>query len=295
MAIFVLGSLVVTAVALHQGVRVRWALAMGVAFALAHPHMAMSTSDGLAALGLALAWRFRQTPWIAGLGAALALGSDLRVGVAALGVGLRFGGQDRWRFLGIAGLGFVGADRPAVKGLWPWTCAPRRLGTALPLSWAALGLTGMAAAVRHRPHDDTGMSAILTRVGPLVAGLGLGWLGTYHPPRPPLYNLPSAIALWSIGAGLFGAWIHGGRRTTPDQRAAFAIGIALLVGSGLRLQDLGPGPVCGQMLAMPAAIGVLALSLGALMERMICVLSPRWLDLVLVAHLIWMAGFIRAS
>jgi hypothetical protein len=74
---------------------------------------------------------------------------------------------------------------------------PRELGTALPI----LGVVGLWLV--WRAGEEQRRVPAPWAVGlPVVAGMFLGWRGTYVPPRPPSTSLlvPSGILFWSLGA-----------------------------------------------------------------------------------------------
>ncbi len=220
------------------------------------PHASLAPASLLSATGVGIAMVGATRPWLVATGLLLALGSGT-------------------------------LESSGSPELWPWPCAPRRLGTAVPLAAVAIGLYGLLLAIRPAPRTATG--TLLTRVGPLTAGIVVAWLGTWRPPRPPLYNLPSGLAMWGLTAGLLGCGIHlaRGGRPSAEVRLALALGVLVLAVTAIRTQPLGLGPVCGQLEAPLAALWLLVFAMVRLAHESPL---PRVVDGLLVLQLIWMAG-----
>jgi len=293
MVVLAIGLLV--GAARRAGVAWQRAALGGATWLAAVPQM-----DGafLSAAGLAAAIVVRRHPLAAGLAAAIALSGDPTIGALALFVALAMPLRGAARFVaglaagGLIGLAF-GPPLPVFE-VWPWFCGPRRLGNAMPLSWIALGLGGMALAVRGRPGGP--LVTAVTRIAPLATGIVVAWLGTYHPPRPPLYNLPGGLAMWGLGASAAGAclFVARGGSAGPELRMALGLGLGAASVTALRTVPLGPGPVCGQLLASPAVVWLLALALVRLVA-LAAARHPglgRWLDGALASQVLWLAGFV---
>ncbi|MEO0605954.1 MAG: hypothetical protein AAF211_31285 [Myxococcota bacterium] len=268
----------------------------------------LGTLDLSAALGLGLAvgllvaeLRRAATPWHrALLGAATLVAAlphadlDPRSVWAAGGLAWLIVHRDR---AGLAlpggivlGLAMARADVTTVA-TWPVACVPRRLGTAMPLAMVALGAFGLGLAVQP---TGRGPGTSIARVGPMWVGIAAAWLGTWRPPRPPLYNLPSALAMWGLAAAATGTALHLMRGGRPGRDRRIAIGLA--VGAGVlvtvRTQPLLGGAVCGQLLAPLAILWLLALAQIRLVEA--APAPARLIDGLLLAQLVWMAGFAGA-
>ncbi|MEM6925740.1 MAG: hypothetical protein AAF602_02330 [Myxococcota bacterium] len=253
---------------------------------------------GLTALLLVVAVRRAGIPWHrASIGAATLvaawphadLGSSSVCAAAGLAWAIVHRERAGWAVPGVIvmGLAVAGAEVTTVAA-WPVTCVPRRLGTAMPLATVAIGGLGLALAVRPAaPPPGT----LIARVGPMWAGIAAAWLGTWRPPRPPLYNLPSALAMWGLVAAATGIAIHLARGGRPGSDRMLAIGLGLTsVGlMAVRTQPLVEGPVCGQLLAPLAILWLLALALIRLAQAV--PLPTRVIDGLLLAQLVWMAGF----
>lgn len=174
----------------------------------------------------------------------------------ALGIGVRSGWREAGRFaaaaavpalLSVAFLQWtsegrfltyllkVPASHPTVEGrIWPGT--PRELGTPLPI---ATGVVAMAFLWLGMTRQRT-FPLPATTFGPVGAGMVVAAFGTYlvPPPDSGLYNFPSSVAFWAMGAvpvslGLYavGSWLdrREGLESGPvvNWRWVFGIGITL--------------------------------------------------------------------
>lgn len=246
----------------------------------------------------------------AGLGAATliaslphaALDGPALLAAALWLLGLALRGPLRATFVGA---GFLAMAMPLTGAPeltpWPWQCLPRRLGTAMPLAWAIAGFAGLTVALApSRDPDSRPLATLLERVGPLAIGLTIVWLGTYHPPRPPLYNLPTSIAMAAGGIWIGALVATVARRERPQLVGWPLVGLggAVIVTIGWRTEPLGPGPVCGQWLAPLGVLALLAVAQarGAswLRDRGGPVVD-RAIDLVALAQILWLAGFTTRS
>jgi len=195
------------------------------------------------------------------------------------------------RFLAIAGLGVVAmllAGPPALA-VAPWRCAPQRLGAAIPLAPLALGVYGLHQAAR--PPEMA--PAVLGRVGPLGAGIVVAWLGTYHPPPPPLYNLPAGIAMWGLSAAGLGVALRLVRHGAPPPlRMALALGIGAGLVAGLSPTPGSDAASCASWLASPTVLWLLATGLIRLAGPTAELSGARLVDGLLLLQVVWQAGFV---
>jgi len=284
--------------AVRAGVPVRWAIVGAATFFAALPHADLTSSAVVTTLGMTGAITLRQRPILAGFLAGLALATHRPDAILALLVGIGLPWRAALSFAAVALLGgaAVGGvpSGSSLLGVWPWRCVPRRLGTAIPLASVALGLFGLTRAVRPRETAPVAIGRLI----PLGAGIVVAWLGTYHPPRPPLYNAPSGLAMWGLTAALVGTAIHVARtRPSTALQMAVALGVGGLVVTGLRTVPVGSGAACGQLLASPAVLWLLAMGLVHLVRdlctEVIHPWMPRVVDALLVLQLIWLAGFVH--
>lgn len=260
-----IAAALVAGVVLRSGASRPWAALAAATFLASLPHADLDKTALLGTLGVLLGLLARGGP---------------RVVLVGLGVGILV-------------VHAVGDARTLAVA--PWRCPPRRLGTAIPLSFGAIGAFGMSIAALPAHDEPTGWRTLVERTGPLVVGLAVVAAGTYHPPRPPLYNLPSGVAMGALGAVVTGLVLATarGRRSCLDEWLAIGLGGTTLALTALRTEGWGPGPPCGQVLAPLLGLALLSLAVP-LLARPLVVRRPSTAPIVEVAglaQLAWMTGF----
>jgi hypothetical protein len=154
-----------------------------------------------------------------------------------------------------------------------WIETPREWGTALPLAFAACGLAFCWDATARQKAIPPWIAATV----PVWAGIAFAWWRTYVPPPPtlPVFNLPSSLAYWAIGALPFALAIRlagglvdrlRGRGAPIGWRTAYGVGVLVTAGlmaTLMRVHDGGYVNVHAPMFwCMSLAFALLVHQLG---------------------------------